>query len=404
MNASKASSAEEQRIATLKQFEILDTPPEESFDAIVKLTASICETPICLISLVDEARQWFKAKVGLEADQTPREIAFCPHTIQGTDILTVPDALADDRFRDNPLVVNDPNIRFYAGMPLITSEGFAIGTLCVIDRAPREGLIEHQRQSLRLLAREVVLQLELRRTINELNQARNTLHSANVELEAFGAAVAHDLRAPLRHIDGFAAMLAEQLPNDLSTYGAVDRIRGACAQAQNIIDALLALSRVSKAAARRRALNISDMMRELCDELSSLEPHRRFQFTIEPNMVVQADAALARILLTNLLSNAIKFARTRPVTQIVFSRRATPSGQEYSLRDNGIGFDANTPLLPARPFVRRHAASEFEGVGLGLTIVQRIVTLHGGALRAESSPDGGAVFYFTLGDQETTAQ
>ena len=158
------------RLADLKECGILDTAPEVAYDDLTKLASHICGTPIALVSLVDSDRQWFKSTVGLDAEQTPRDQAFCAHAILGSDLLIVPDATADDRFSDNPLVVGDPNIRFYAGAPLVTPRGHGVGTLCVIDREPRR-LDPEQTEAMRVLARQVVAQIELRRAGLELREA-----------------------------------------------------------------------------------------------------------------------------------------------------------------------------------------------------------------------------------------
>jgi GAF domain-containing protein len=158
------------RVEALHKYAILDTEPEQAFDDFVQLASFICKTPIAAISLVDDDRQWFKAKVGLSVSETPREIAFCATAMQQPDVFVVRDALEDERFRNNPLVVSEPNVRFYAGAPLIDDDGHALGTLCVIDRVPRE-LAPDQQAALQALSRLVLGQMEFRRDLILLKEA-----------------------------------------------------------------------------------------------------------------------------------------------------------------------------------------------------------------------------------------
>ena len=158
------------RLKALRQYRILDTDPEQAFDDLTLIASQICGTPIALISLVDEDRQWFKSRVGLEVEETSRSVSFCAHAIHQQGIFTVADALNDARFRDNPLVQGDPHIRFYAGAPITTQDGYALGTLCVVDYVPRK-LTDDQNHALQALERQVAAQLELRRNLEELRVA-----------------------------------------------------------------------------------------------------------------------------------------------------------------------------------------------------------------------------------------
>jgi hypothetical protein len=161
---------EAERLAALKEYHILDTGTEQSYDDITTLAAHICEVPVAMISLVDEDRQWFKSKVGLEQQQTSRDVAFCAHAILQNEPFVVRDATKDRRFADNALVTGEPHVRFYAGIPLINPEGLALGTLCVVDHQPRR-LSAKQQEALQALSRQVMALLELRRVSARLADA-----------------------------------------------------------------------------------------------------------------------------------------------------------------------------------------------------------------------------------------
>jgi PAS domain S-box-containing protein len=182
----------------LEQFEILDSTPEREFQDLVELASHICQTPVALVSLIDRDRQWFKAKVGLEATETPRCVAFCAHVVAEREMLVVPDALLDERFADNPLVVGGPLIRFYAGAPLRTNDGYDLGTLCVVDTKPRE-MSEEQLRMLNLLADQVVRQMELRLLTRRQKASMETLSESEEKFRQLadhidGAFWLHDVK------------------------------------------------------------------------------------------------------------------------------------------------------------------------------------------------------------------
>lgn len=169
---------EAERLAALREYHILDTAAEQTYDDITALAAYLCEVPIAMISLVDESRQWFKSRLGLNERETPRDVAFCAHAILQSEPLIVRDALKDSRFSDSALVTRSPHIRFYAGFPLTSPEGFALGTLCAIDRRPRQ-LSAEQKTAMQALARQVMALLELRRVsarMAEVLDKVKTLH------------------------------------------------------------------------------------------------------------------------------------------------------------------------------------------------------------------------------------
>jgi diguanylate cyclase (GGDEF)-like protein len=188
-----------ERLATLRRYGVLDTPAESSYDDLLRIATAICGAPMGTVSLVDADRQWFKARVGVEAQQTPRDIAFCAHTVLDPGrVFEVNDAKADARFSDSPLVTGDPNIRFYAGAPLVASDGHAVGALCVMDTQPHQ-LSDSQRTALEALSRQVVALMELRAANAELKHHLGEREWYERELDARAAALREDRNAPSAH-------------------------------------------------------------------------------------------------------------------------------------------------------------------------------------------------------------
>ncbi|WP_175402797.1 GAF domain-containing protein [Mangrovivirga cuniculi] len=195
--------SEEARLKQLEELQIIGTPEEEQYNRIVELASRICDVPISLISLIDKDKQWFKAKKGVEISSTYRELSFCAHSIEKREKLIVEDAISDIRFKENPLVTADPNIRFYAGIPLINPKGYVLGNLCVIDRKPRT-LSEDQLFALEVLSEQVLLlfdnrlkQIELDAKINLLNEKNSQLTELNKLGNQFLSVISHDLKSPI---------------------------------------------------------------------------------------------------------------------------------------------------------------------------------------------------------------
>jgi signal transduction histidine kinase/HAMP domain-containing protein len=264
--------------------------------------------------------------------------------------------------------------------------------------------VKRQAEDLELRVRErtqelYTAQAALQQTNAELVQLTSALQTANRELEAFSYSVSHDLRAPLRSIDGFSQVLLEDYGDTLDAQGqdSLQRIRMAAQRMAELIDALLELSRVTRAELAREAVDVTAVARTIAAELQRHEPSRRVVFVIADGLVMQGDPRLLRVLLHNLLGNAWKFTAKQPQARIEVGRLTQPDGTlAWFVRDNGAGFDMAYADKLFAPFQRLHRATEFPGTGIGLATVQRIIHRHGGHIWAEGAVEQGATIYFTL--------
>ena len=394
-------ATEVERLAALRRYAVLDTSPELAFDEVTGLASALCGTPIALVSLVDSDRQWFKSRVGLDARETPRDIAFCSHAILQDGVFEVEDTTRDPRFADNPLVREDPSIRFYAGSTLITPDGHALGTLCVIDRRPRQ-LTDEQRMALRVLGRQVINQLELRQRVRELAQlsleltvARDRALAGTRARDIFLANMSHELRTPLNAILGLSELMLETSAQDPGQQADLRTIHRAGRHLFEVVEDVLGYAQLELDQPQLRPREF-----DLCELLTEIEAFVRPQLlgrpvALECTLPARApgfsDPTKIRQIVLNLLGNALKFTDQGSVTLSL-----THEGDSHvvRVRDTGIGIAADKlPLLFAE-FVQVHDthATDYRGTGLGLAISRRYARLLGGDIEVESVPGSGSQF------------
>lgn len=381
---------EEQRLAALRSYNILDTLPEQAYDDISLVAAQICGCPIALVSLVDEHRQWFKSKVGLDASETPRDIAFCSHAILDPEqLLVVEDARTDKRFHDNPLVTQDPSIRFYAGAPLVTADGMGLGTLCVIDRQPRQ-LSSEEHTALRALSRQVIAQLELRVAVTELEASRELLADSNADLERFAYVAAHDLKAPLRHIKGFAELLRSELGDQLDAEKTeyIEFITSSADRGQRLIDDILAYSRLESVGEPQPVL-LHELLNTVCAGLVPAPAASAIEYAKLP--AINGDPGQLHQLFENLVGNALKYNQSDEPNVRVESG-ASDGGCWVTVSDNGIGIPEEHRRKVFDMFSRVHSGSDYQGSGIGLAICKRVMELHEGTIEVSAAAEGGSTF------------
>jgi signal transduction histidine kinase len=388
--------AEGERLEVLRRIEILDTPREEEFDDLVALAAELCGAPVSLMTLVDSDRVFHKAAAGADPGDVPREDSFCTHAIMDGDLTIVPDASVDPRFAENPNVTDGLGVRFYAGAPLVTPEGAAIGSLCVIDHRPRD-LTPDQERALRALSRAVVAQLELRRQ-NERLKALDRLK------DEFVAVVAHDLRTPLTSIRGYVDMLlagdAGALTDSQAQFlGVVDRNAGRLQRLSGDL-LLLARSEAGELALDLRPTDVAAVVREAAEAARPAAEAKGIALEVAVADVppVRADRERLGQMLDNLVSNAVKFTPAGGSVALLLGARLDADAVTIDVADTGAGIPADELALLFTRFFRARTATEagVPGTGLGLAIAKTIVEGHGGTIAVESAEGEGACFRVTL--------
>lgn len=372
---------ETERLKALQAYEVLDTAEEKSFDELTALAATICQKPISLVSLVDNQRQWFKSHHGLDAQETPRELAFCSHAILENQLFVVENSLEDQRFHDNPLVTGDPKVIFYAGVPLVTPEGFNIGTLCVIDSKPGT-LNEEQKRSLKSIANQVVRNLEYRKSLIELKlknkQAKKIctqLESANEELSQFSYRTSHDLKAPLVTIKG----LAEAISEDVGTkdYREIsinaNRIENTAIQLESFVSDILDLAKAELLEPQYEKINLQDIIDSVEANLSRVYIHNNVELKVKFEHTNTFYSSKTRIhqILENLISNGIKYSDNNKSRKFVLvTSKNLGNSILITVEDNGLGIPKEHQSRIFNMFERFHS-DVTQGSGLGLYIVKK---------------------------------
>ena len=406
MPAAPLPSNESVRLQSLADYQILDSLPEQEYDDIVGIAARICRTPIAVVSLVDADRQWFKARVGVDVSQTDRSAAFCAHAILNQDeVLAVRDATKDPRFLDNPLVTGAPHIRFYAGSPLVTPQGIALGTLCVIDSIPRE-LSPEQLLSLKALGRQTTSLIELRGRTNQLETYRSELERSNEALQEFAYAASHDLKQPIRGIGSLTEFFVEDYGDQLddSAKEKLELIRRLTDRAQTMIDQMLHYARVGSVVDRRQSVDLNEVVDHVKENLFAL--FASGQVSIQSMQLPSANGApvLLNELFQNLISNGIKYNDNESKTvEVGFQTKRIGQDDEpvtaFFIADNGIGIPERMRPEVFTIFRRLHAADAYGGgSGAGLTIARKIVETHGGRIWIDPAYQDGTCFWFTIGN------
>lgn len=384
------SPLEKERIQSLKKYDILDTPPDGSFDRITKLAAKLLNVPIAIVTLVDTDRIWFKSRYGLDVQQIGRDPGLCASAILSDDLYEVDHALTDPRTLANPLVASEFGLRFYAAVPLKVRDGHNLGTLCVIDKQPRH-LTDTQKETLQYLADILIDQLELRLS------ARTAIYQQNQVLSI----AAHDLKNPLTTLTVWAE-LARDAKNDSEQLDSMlDKIKESGEKMNRLINDLLESARkeAGKVQLRFVATDLADVVERVVTTNQVLAYNKKIKlhYHIEARPNVNADEDRLTEIADNLINNAIKYS---PKEKNIFITVSEENGLAIlHVRDEGQGFTEEDKRNLYQRFVKLSAkpTGGESSTGLGLSIVKSLVEAHHGTIIAKSDgKDKGATFIIEL--------
>lgn len=404
MKISPKPANEVERLEALKRLQIMDSESEQDFNDIVDLASKICNTPMSLIGLIDESRQWYKAKVGLDGNEVERDVTFCSHAMHDDKMMVVPDATKDERFSGNPFVTDAPQIKFYAGIPLTTSEGYTLGTLCVLDTKTRE-LNDTQLLTLEILGKQVMKLIELRSRMLELNDAKKKAEDATQSKSLFLSTMSHEIRTPMNAIIGLTNMLLDDEPKNEQ----VDRLKLLKFSGDNLLTIINDILDFSKIEANKLTLeNINLDLKELVANVVEMLRHRADEKKIRLILdydsklpsTVKGDRVRLSQIITNLLGNAIKFTEKGSVQLSVIYKGEGDAHHkiEFRIKDTGIGIapDKLKNIFESFSQASSDTTRKFGGTGLGLSISKNLLSIMGSSIEVESTPGVGSTFSFTL--------
>ncbi len=398
----KKKENENERLLELESYSILDTLPEKEYDEITFLASQICGTPISLISLIDDKRQWFKSNYGLEVRETARELAFCAHAINDQEnIFIVPDSRIDERFSDNPLVTNNPFVVFYAGIPLVSPKGHALGTLCVIDNEPRH-LDASQINALKILANQLMRLLELRLSIMDLQKSEEHLKRLNATKDKLFSIIGHDLREPIGTLKPLLDFLLKS--SDLSDTENVKKvlrmIQKSSTSAYNLMENILAWARsqLDEISYSPEEIKLSGLIKTTVDLFKESLQSKNISISIQiPNdTLLYADRNMLMTVFRNLISNAIKFTPEGKSIEIISIEM--DNHHQIEIKDQGIGMDADriSKLFDKTEYTSTYGTNGEKGNGIGLLLCKDFIERNGGTLNVESEIDKGSAFIFSI--------
>ncbi|RUA31079.1 MAG: sensor histidine kinase [Bacteroidetes bacterium] len=387
---------EEERLSELRRLKILDSEQEKDFDELVELASLICGVPISLVTLIDANRQWFKSKKGISDNSTHRDVSFCGHAINGDDIFIIENAVADERFFDNPLVTADPNIRFYAGMPLKSENGYNLGTLCVIDSKPKK-INEDQVRALKILSGQASKLIELRDKKNELEINNQKLESLNQLNNRITSIISHDLKGPINSLRAYlnSNYIDADSPEDLSQLFPL--VKNNLNSLNELVENLLEWSR-STNDVNFIQVKIKDLVIEVCYlfEGNAIEKNIELNCELKDDFMVEADISMLRFIMRNLINNALKFTENGAVK--VEAEKISPNKVKIKVIDSGIGIpkDLLERIKLKDKKVSTKGTRNEKGTGLGLQLVREFLSIHKTELNIESEENKGSTFSFEL--------